>query len=731
MTIRILACAMWIALFGGLAQAAAAAEPRVVVFGGDLDYPPYEWLENGKPKGFLIDIEDAIARAGKADANHKQAPWPETMAALKSEAVDIVPMFRSDEREKNFWFSRPVFYAHHAIFTKSDPGRVTDLSALRLWRVAVEKSSFAHDQIVAGHPVGELVLASNTNDALGLLADGRADYAVLADQPSVRLISKLRMPVSKVGTPFWPREYSFAVRRDRPELIAWVDRNLDEVITSGEFQRIQAEWQAELDNPLPAVPLWLVKGWAPFAALVIGAFGILIFVLLRVRSGLVKERDRRDAAERDASFLVEHDRATGLPRRSKFETDANSLLKSSGGDRLKLVVLRTEDVRRGENKLSSEEFSIAQSLVGESLRDLALLSGYLCDKRFAAVISAGTTHGIVETIGRTLHHAGYEIELAWGGARFPEHGRDTHDLLKRAELALSACSASGRRWAVFDFAMESSLEADRLVRDFLAFGKDDVFAVYQPQLDLESGRITGAEALARWNHRELGPIAPDEFIPRLEKVGLLGQLTVRMIDEAIKESVRFRAKGFPIKVSVNVSAQDFADRDLPDLIDIRLRELGARPEDLTVELTESGVVTDPDLVRSTLAKLHRIGVRAAIDDFGTGFASLASFTELPFQELKIDRLFIERMRDSLSHREAVGSAINLARRMKMEVVAEGAPDLATIQLLKRMRCTRVQSFAISPPLLPDELISFLREFGLKDIFGGPRADRLKLVGGLA
>ena len=269
----------------------------------------------------------------------------------------------------------------------------------------------------------------------------------------------------------------------------------------------------------------------------------------------------------------------------------------------------------------------------------------------------------------------------------------------------------------------------KLVRDFLTFGKNDIFAVYQPQLDLRSGRITGAEALVRWNHRNLGSIPPDQFIPQLEQAGLIGEVTMRMIDEAIELGVRFRAEGHAIRVSVNVSAQDFADRDLPELVETRLRDLGGRPEDLTVELTESGAVSDPELVRETLARLQMIGVRAAIDDFGTGFASLASFTELPFQELKIDRLFVERMNSSPGHREAVSSAITMARRMNMEVVAEGAPDLATIELLKRMRCTRVQSFAVSPPLSADELSSFSREFALHEGLPRAREGSLRLVGG--
>lgn len=127
--------------------AAALASPRSVTFGGDLDYPPYEWSDNGEVKGFLIDLEAALARAGNARAVHKLDYWPITVASLQNGTVDIVPMFRSVDREKRFWFSRPLTFSHHAIFTRTDPGRVTSIAQLVHWRVTVERSSFAHHEL--------------------------------------------------------------------------------------------------------------------------------------------------------------------------------------------------------------------------------------------------------------------------------------------------------------------------------------------------------------------------------------------------------------------------------------------------------------------------------------------------------------------------------------------------------------------------------------------------------
>jgi EAL domain-containing protein (putative c-di-GMP-specific phosphodiesterase class I)/ABC-type amino acid transport substrate-binding protein len=553
-------CGLWLVLLAAFTSSTVVAQAPSVVFGGDLNYPPFEWQEDGEARGFLIDVEHAVAGAGNARPIHNLAPWPDTVAALRSGAVDIVPMFHSDEREKDFWFSKPIVFAHHAIFTASDPGGVTDVTGLDAWRVAVEHSSFAHDQLASNGSVRELVLVGNTDEALKAVADGRADYAVLAEASAARLIKNSGQAIGRVGAPFWPRDYGFAVRKDRSELIFWLERALDAVISNGEFQRIQAHWQPELDSKQAAVPDWLNSSWKTLLALSVALGTGLLLLLFSARAALMKERRKQSRAESAAVLLTEQD--------------------------------------------------------------------------------------------------------------------------------------------------------TQLLRDFASFGKNDIYAVFQPQLDLRSGKITGAEALVRWNHRAAGPLTPDQFIPQLERAGLIGEVTSRMIELAVEQSVRFRAKGREMRFSVNVSAKDFTDTDLPELVMMHLARLGGCPQDLVLELTESGAVTDPQMVRETITKLKSTGVRVAIDDYGTGFASLASFTELSFDELKIDRLFVERMSSSAGHREAVSSAISMARRMRMEVVAEGAPDLATIQLLKKMRCDKVQSYVVSPALTGEELFSFAQDFAL-------------------
>lgn len=556
-------CSAWLVLLIALAANPLGARPSTILFGGDTSYPPFEWKDqDGIPKGFLIDLEDAVASAGESNAIHRLAPWPDTVQALRSGAVDVVPMFISEKRAKDFWFSQPVFFAYHAIFTVHDPGQVTNLTDLDEWRVVVESSSFAHDQLTASGNTGEIVLVDNTAEALKALADGRADYAVLAEAPIPQLLQKLGLKVNRVGAPFWSREYAFAVRKDRSELISWMERSLDTTISSGEFQRIQARWQPQLEDHDPS-----------------------------------------------------HNHVMHVSR-TKIAAVAGAMLTG-------LVLL------------------------------LLSLQGWF---------SKGSR--------------------GYSSADLPPAKADDPD--------------------------------SKLLSDFATAAKDDFYAVFQPQLDLPSGQIKGAEALVRWNHPEMGLIGPDEFIPQLEKAGVIGELTSRMIEIAVEQSVLFRDRGRQLRFSVNVSATDFTNLDLPHLVADCLRRAGGCPRDLMLEITESGAITDPGVVRKVIEELQSTGVRVAIDDFGTGFASLANFTELNFDELKVDRFFVERMTFSEGHREAVSSAINMAHRMKMEVVAEGAPDFATIRLLESMGCDKVQSYAVSPPLPAESLFSFVNSFAFED-----------------
>lgn len=700
-----------------IAPRVAAAEGRTIVFGGDPSYPPFEWMQgDGSAAGLHVEVARAMGAAGNAHIVHRLAPWPDTVEALKAGGVDVVPMFRSEERERWFRFSEPIYFAHHAIFTAADPGSAVRLGQLDEWRVAVERSSFAHDQFTAAGSNVRLVLADTTRGALQALVSGQADYAVLAAAPANHLTQRLRLPVRRVGLPLWPREYAFAVRRDRPELAGWVSGALARTVATGEFDAISARWQEQIE-PQAMKPDAPAKSWSgsallPLLALLALAAGYLT-ARRRGRRSVLVERQKRSAAERDASFLARHDGRTGLPNRDHFlDGVAPVLVAATATWPIELLALRLSNF---EAIAAANGRSAAEAMLSESAAKLhaaGAFAGSLAKGSFCAISSVADAQALIETLSQPIPLGPLDLqpEFAWGVARAPDHGHDAEALLHKAEVALSACIARRRTWLIYDPALEPDAADLQLVKDFQAFGRNDLFALFQPQLDLESGRVVGAEALVRWHHPQRGLIPPGEFIPLLEGAGLVSSVTDFMIDAAVAQSAQLHQRGLRCRISVNLSVEDLKRSDLAAVFRGALSRHDARAEHICAELTESGAVEDPDQVRAALERLKALGLGTAIDDFGTGFSSLANLAELPFDELKIDQLFVGRMLDSPSHRSIVRSTIEMARDLGLTVVAEGAEDEATVEALRNKGCDRVQGYAVSRPLVADELFRFVSTY---------------------
>jgi ABC-type amino acid transport substrate-binding protein len=219
---------------------------ETIVFGGDLAYPPFEWLDGDKPVGFDIDLEDAIAATGGANPIHRLTNWPDDVRALESGDIDALAMFRSEQREQSFLFTPPLHFVNHGIYARNEVENVTSLDELTGSRIVIEDLSHAHQQLEADLFPAEFVLATNTLAALEAVAVGEADYAVQAAPTSNYLIRDRTLPLRNVGPPLWPREYAFAVSKDRPELARWLTEQYYTILRNGTYQDIFADWESDL-----------------------------------------------------------------------------------------------------------------------------------------------------------------------------------------------------------------------------------------------------------------------------------------------------------------------------------------------------------------------------------------------------------------------------------------------------------------------------------------------------
>lgn len=297
------------------------------------------------------------------------------------------------------------------------------------------------------------------------------------------------------------------------------------------------------------------------------------------------------------------------------------------------------------------------------------------------------------------------VEGNVGVAYAPDHGADAASLLQRATIALARAQDSRLAVTTFD------AEHDAVVPQHLqllgelpgAITRGELTVHYQPKLHLESGKVTGVEALVRWEHPRRGLIQPAEFIPAAERSGIVTMLTDEVLAIALAQCRRWRDEGRALTVAVNLSARSLLDEALPDHIASMVRAAGVPMSAVELELTESAVMADPARGATILNRLSRMGVTLAVDDFGTGHSSLAYLRRLPVTWLKIDRTFVSSMSSDYGAATIVRSTVGLARSLGLQVVAEGVDDIEDWRTLKRLGCDAGQGYHLSPPVPPEDI----------------------------
>ena len=346
--------------------------------------------------------------------------------------------------------------------------------------------------------------------------------------------------------------------------------------------------------------------------------------------------------------------------------------------------------------------------------EFAILLSSLTDPRQASVVAKRVLRALAQSYpvaGQELHaRAGIGISI------FPTDGRDTQDLIKHANMAMHHARRRGdNAYQFFQSSMNAAATRRLKLENDLrkAIEREEFVLLYQPKVDASTGRLVGVEALVRWEHPELGLLAPDRFVPVAEQTGLTAAMGEWVLFEACRQNKEWQASGMPpMTVAVNVSNQQFSTQNVAHLVERALLSSSLLPCYLEIEITETTVMHAQRMVNDCLVAIKAIGAQIAMDDFGTGYSSLAALKSLPIDALKIDKTFVKDIGPEQKEVPIISAIIAMAHSLGLKVVAEGVEEQHQLEYLRRHGCHQLQGYLFGRPMPARQIPALLRRGSL-------------------
>lgn len=425
--------------------------------------------------------------------------------------------------------------------------------------------------------------------------------------------------------------------------------------------------------------------------------------------------------------LAKHDALTGLPNHNLLIEEIKKLLKSCSASNPVYIFFI------GLNRFKAVNETLGHGVGDKILKKVAdRLKGMIPEGAFLSrlggdifVLGAGgnacceSSDALSREIVAALHEPvalddfSVDVSATVGLAAAEDPNLDVQSLMVRAETAMYHAKSRQLTCTVFEIDMRrysvTQLGIGGEIRN--AMDRDELVLFYQPKIDVQTEQIVGVEALIRWMHPTKGFMSPGLFIPVIEETVLIHPVTEWVLKHAIKKAAEWQKNGRDLIVSANLSAANLQNLQLPGQVQSLLSENDLAPSRLMLEITESGLMADPQRARVTVTELKDLGVKLSIDDFGTGYSSLSYLKTLPVDEVKVDRIFVSSMCKDQKDARIVKATIGLGHSLGLEVSAEGAEDKETLDKLKFYDCDTVQGFFISKPLPADELDEWLKNTG--------------------
>jgi diguanylate cyclase (GGDEF)-like protein len=482
--------------------------------------------------------------------------------------------------------------------------------------------------------------------------------------------------------------------------------------------------QVQANNPA----LWLLD-LSPFAFALWGQF-VGTAVAWEAGAMVIDQtedlRAQTSALEIQVAHDTTHDALTALPNRNLFRDRVEQAIVGARSRREKVgvLIIDLDNFKEVNDTLGHysgdillKQLGIRLSGVMQKPATLARLGGDEFGILLPEIESAENIEQLVEKIHRVMktpfsvNKIPIEAHASIGATLYPDHGEDEDTLIQLADLAMYSAKTASNGYMLYEETLKKSCPHHLSLMGELrrAIEADELVLQFQPKIAALTGKLLGAEALVRWQHREQGLIPPDEFIPLAERTGLIGELSLWVVQAALRQCRSWRGAGLDISVAVNLSSRVLLDPELPEKIIGYLEAFDVPARVLVLEITETSIMADADRAMEILQRLASIGVRISIDDFGTGYSSLAYLKRLPARELKIDEGFVLDMLEDEHNTMIVRTTIVLAHNLGLQVVAEGVASAGIAERLRELDCDILQGYYISEPIAGDALVTWARD----------------------
>jgi diguanylate cyclase (GGDEF)-like protein len=481
-----------------------------------------------------------------------------------------------------------------------------------------------------------------------------------------------------------------------------------------------------------------------------GAVTGMTSVAFDITDRVMAQRERQQIEAKalaDTYRQARTDELTGLPnRRQLFEHIDRLINEASEAEQFALLIVDLDRFKEINDALGH---SVGDQLlrqigarISERIGETDLLARLGGDE-FALVVGPGPTavkggtaaESVIDCLTDPFELSGLSLHItaSVGIASFPDHALSRADLVRCADTAMYRAKRTHRPFEYYEHDSETDGKQRLITIEQLRKAVDNggLECFFQPKVELRSGLVVGAEALVRWRHPTRGILAPGDFLPLAEQSGLMRPIGQRVIHLALAECRRWHDAGHRVTVAVNLSVTELLDRGLPERVADAIRIHRARPEWLTLEITEAVIMSDPRRLKSVVDQLQDLGVAISIDDFGTGYSTLSYLRDFPLQELKLDRSFVTGIAGRPRDQSIVRATLALARALDLQVVAEGVETSSDWNYLQDLEIEVAQGYFISRPQAADAFLAWLqgRAVGAAEDGSGQKGTLRMVVGG--